>query len=739
MPPSPPVPPTRQEKAAVAGARGLLAAAWRWLKEDGKRAVRYAIVGLVISWLANVVLIAGAYNGVAKVPGGAGVTAPSSIVTGIIFWTLAMTLAFGAIEYARTVGSKRFWADVRGFPSSLMALVRADGAGARVHLLWGFAGAMLVAALMSGSVALLIGVAWLALLATVLQPIAIGLFMLAWRRIVGLFSRKRAVPPSQSVLAVSVVGIAAALVGASILPTAEIKLVVALLAGGAAFVLSRSTVPASSAPGAAAALVAMVGGAWLLVVVQPVLGHDGGFSECGGSWASWLSCGPGVGDVVQSSLAGGISGAGGSLLGGGLGQGLGNDRIRRGWGATFEGGFDGFMDQVVYLGERDIVEPLNFIAAIGGAPREVLITDSSRATRDFIDRGDARRLYEEFAADPHKFAKDHGITDAIIEFPTADHGISDEDMDRYRALYDEYNRAVAEGDDYNANRLRGMLVATTTWTVGALVSPEVLAESAVARFGTKTVVGGVERTTARLIGREVIAIEAIEKGGVNQSMRIVFDDGGRAILKPDAGGKNTIYEVLLDGSKSSREVGTYVTDRHLGFNQVPETMAVDDPNFGRSAMQDWKDSQAFPNIGDKGVFYTKDEQMMAVRDYITGNHDRHLGNVLMSPEGGMVAIDHGESFPTGSMGSVMKNEFLARQANQQLDPSIVDAVKSVDQAALRQELRASGLSQQQIDGAMSRLNEIARHGQINGSSLPQGQAWVIMNKGPLVTLKPPAP
>ena len=737
----PPVPPSRQETTAVSATRSLIVGIGRWLKRDGKRAVRYAIVGLLFAWLSNVVIIAAVYNGVAKVPGGSNVTAPSSVLTGVIFWTLVMTLVFGAVEYARAVGSKRFWADVRGFPNALAALVRSDGAGARFHLLWGFAGAMLVAAFLSGSVALLVGIGWLALLAAVLRPIMVGLLMLVWRKVVGLFSRRRAVPPSQSALAVSAVGIVLALVGAYVLPTAQVKVVVALLAGGGAFLLSRPAAPAAPSPGATALIIALLGGAWLLLVVQPAFAHDGGFSECGGTWGAWLTCGgSGVGEVLQNSLLGGVAGAGGSVLGGGLGQGLGKDRIRRGWGASFEGGFDGFVDQFRFLGERDVADPLSLLAALTGAPREALVTDGSRKMRDFLDSGGGRDLAAEFAADPLKFANDHGIGDWLREFPDQQHGpITQDDVDRYGAMYDDYNRAVASGDDYNANRLRGMLAATTVWIGGQFVDPALAAEGVAGRFGTRTAATGLERTAAGLAGRELIAIEQIEKGGVNQSMRVVFDDGGRAILKPDAGGKATAYEQFLGGSKSSREVGTYVTDQHLGFNQVPETVAIDDPNFGRSALQDWKDSQKFPNIGDKGTFYTKDEQMMAVRDYITGNHDRHLGNVLVSPEGGMIAIDHGEAFPKAQSSSLLTNEFIARQANQALDPAVVDAVKMVDQSALRADLHASGLSQAQIDGAISRLNEIGSQGKITGSSLPAGQNWIIKNKGPIVILPPLPP
>jgi hypothetical protein len=64
-------------------------------------------------------------------------------------------------------------------------------------------------------------------------------------------------------------------------------------------------------------------------------------------------------------------GATGAALGATLGSGLGAtaddpNRVRQGWQASFEGGYDGFTDQLQFVGNRDVVNPLNILAALGG-------------------------------------------------------------------------------------------------------------------------------------------------------------------------------------------------------------------------------------------------------------------------------------------------------------------------------------------------------------------------------------
>jgi len=233
-----------------------------------------------------------------------------------------------------------------------------------------------------------------------------------------------------------------------------------------------------------------------------------------------------------------------------------------------------------------------------------------------------------------------------------------------------------------------------------------------------------------LIDRGIVGIEDINKKSLNQTQRIEFDDGTTAILKPESGAVSSGYEPYLDGPKYARETGAYVTDQHLGFGQVPTTAVIDDPELGRSAVQAWQESQPF--TGGAEAFSPIDQQKAAVLDYITGNLDRHAGNVLQSPDGKLIAIDHGECFPvpgTNDGKMAMTGDFVNAQFGQPLDPSVLEAVQSVDKAALTQDLLNSGLSQAQVDGALARLDEVATNGQITGEVLgcpvvKSGQGWV---------------
>jgi len=316
-------------------------------------------------------------------------------------------------------------------------------------------------------------------------------------------------------------------------------------------------------------------------------------------------------------------------------------------------------------------------------------------------------------------------------------------MARYRALYDEFKVAEATGDDYNANRLKGMLLMTTLWIGGQLPGVEIALEGAATRLTTRTAVGGIKEVVSgpvsaleretfshipsgmvldaeqqTFLSRELGSLEPIlDSNGnpiqtLNQTQRLTFSDGSQAIIKPESGVGESVAG--SGTTKYSSEVGTYVVDRALGFDQVPTTAVIDHPDLGRSAIQSWESGTA---VDSAGAYSTTDQQMAAVRDYITGEQDRHLGNVLQSPDGKVIAIDGGEAFPPGGENPMYRSEFVFNTLDQELEPSVLEAVRNVDRAALSQSLLDSGLTQQQVNGAMSRLESIATEGKLTLSGL----------------------
>jgi hypothetical protein len=102
-----------------------------------------------------------------------------------------------------------------------------------------------------------------------------------------------------------------------------------------------------------------------------------------------------------------------------------------------------------------------------------------------------------------------------------------------------------------------------------------------------------------------------------------------------------------------------------------------------------------------------------VLDYITGNTDRHPGNYLTGPDGSVVAIDHGYSFPDGERDYV-RSDFVRDYLGRPLDDDVMNAVNAVNPDDMRHMLQQSGLSDSAVNLAVGRLSEIQRNGMITG-------------------------
>jgi hypothetical protein len=302
-------------------ARGV----WQWVRNDVRMAIVFGLIGAAIAYVVNVVLVAVHYNGIGKVPAGSPVTAPGSEITGSIFWAVIMGIVFAAVSFRLRVGGEQFWKGVRELPSTPPRLFRADGSAALEHLLWGLAGTMLVAAVLAPAITGMLAIGLALIVVGILRPLLTGLVMLVWRKLVGVFSPQHSRPPGDAVVAVGMFGAVVALVTAYVVSDTAVKLIVALVAGGAAFAVSRRVV---TAPAAAVALIAVALPAVVaLAGVTVTQASDGGWQECGSDFSAWLRCG---GDsVLTNSWLAGLFGFGGSALGAGLGPALTAEQQRR--------------------------------------------------------------------------------------------------------------------------------------------------------------------------------------------------------------------------------------------------------------------------------------------------------------------------------------------------------------------------------------------------------------------------
>ncbi len=316
----------------AAAARKLAIAVRDSLLHSVSSALVAAVVGFLAGWLVNVVLMAWRYDGYA-VPPGSPVTGQGSMITGSIFWLLASTIVFGLIGYRRAVGRQRFWADVKSLPGVFSSLLRQDGSRARIHLLWGFAVAMILQQFISPSLAALLGVGVALSIPTLLGRIATGLatsvFSATAKRIAPA-TRVR-IPPITA-MTVGMLGTVGALLlgfvinGGLPLPGPlgwiDIRLLIGVGAGVVAWILTAR----GSAGGSAAMFLLGFTSLLLAELAKPVKAwaDDGGWDECGGTLTGWLSCGDtGPVTVAILSTAGGVAAGVGAVLGSGIGAVLG--------------------------------------------------------------------------------------------------------------------------------------------------------------------------------------------------------------------------------------------------------------------------------------------------------------------------------------------------------------------------------------------------------------------------------
>ncbi|MEV4823876.1 hypothetical protein [Micromonospora sp. NPDC049274] len=219
----------------------------------------------------------------------------------------------------------------------------------------------------------------------------------------------------------------------------------------------------------------------------------------------------------------------------------------------------------------------------------------------------------------------------------------------------------------------------------------------------------------RLLGREVHSMVELDPGGhVNDAHEVTFTDGTRGVYKPNVP-ENEFVQVrssIPENELAPREVAASRLDEDLGFGLVPTTARWDGPH-GAGSMQEFVENVTPGRPAN--AYSTAEGERMAVLDYISGNTDRHMLNYLTGPDGRLVAIDHGYSFPE-SNAEPLRSDFVTQQMNRPLSPETMARLQDTDPAVLADRLRGTGLSEQALSGAMDRFNEIRARGTITGEA-----------------------
>lgn len=207
-----------------------------------------------------------------------------------------------------------------------------------------------------------------------------------------------------------------------------------------------------------------------------------------------------------------------------------------------------------------------------------------------------------------------------------------------------------------------------------------------------------------------------------------------------------------------REAAAYDLDRFLGLDTVPPTVLVETGIPDEEIVEDAADSLAthvseidadeymedledeetlegsmqlklkgetfidqyghfsYPSFSDLGEGQQQDMIKIAVLDYITGNTDRHSGNIFVTDDGNIMAIDNGLSFPDPDEEfRVNENEFksiAARIAKEQPIPDdVLERMGGIEEEEFKEVLHAYGMSAE-AEGAWERLSVLLTTGTV---------------------------
>ncbi len=129
-------------------------------------------------------------------------------------------------------------------------------------------------------------------------------------------------------------------------------------------------------------------------------------------------------------------------------------------------------------------------------------------------------------------------------------------------------------------------------------------------------------------------------GGPRGPEKIIFKDGSAVIFKCDI----RHYWMPKNPDTAIREAIVYQIDKIVGLRLVPKTMVIDDiiDNVRYDgSVQEWiqgaKDGYQINHFTPEEK---KDYDRLKVFDFVIGNYDRHLGNMLFTDDGKMHAVDN---------------------------------------------------------------------------------------------------
>lgn len=212
-----------------------------------------------------------------------------------------------------------------------------------------------------------------------------------------------------------------------------------------------------------------------------------------------------------------------------------------------------------------------------------------------------------------------------------------------------------------------------------------------------------------------------EDSGLNASYVATLSDGGKAVFKPASGEQaigisEPVRSNIDAGTYHKREVAAYKLAEHLGMkDMVPETASISH-NGEVGSLQRWHSGgkllalQGDPNGRLEGGarFDHESSERMRVFDYVTGNSDRHAGNLLSDNSSGSprpILIDHGLTFPKGPPDRFIQPTDAIHESRD-LHPNTEKMIRDLDINGIAKTLHASGIEPEAIRHTLIRVKAL---------------------------------
>lgn len=210
--------------------------------------------------------------------------------------------------------------------------------------------------------------------------------------------------------------------------------------------------------------------------------------------------------------------------------------------------------------------------------------------------------------------------------------------------------------------------------------------------------------------------------GVSQKRMLRLVQPGRAEGKA----------IMKFDNEAYRESIASTIDDLLGWGLVPKTtVRVIDGHVGSA--QEW----ARGRVGweaDNSKVPRMEWMRMAALDVIIGNHDRHPGNYLVTPKGGLVAIDHGYSLDYGGGGKdfhPFNRAAIDRVGGEEIPKPLMDDIVGLDEGDLRAAL--ASLPDYVVENVVWRWKRLIEFGHFpnwTGAGNPSWQAGIFFASPP---------